>query len=329
MPLGLSQIVGGQAVFGSMTVAENLQMYGFTLGRDKAAVEAGIEAAFEVFPRLADRRNQLASTLSGGEQQMLGLSKALMLKPKVLMVDEFSLGLAPVVVGELLVLVRRLNAEGTAILLVEQSVNVALTLVDRVYFMEKGRIVHEGLASEPAGPPRPRRGAHPGRPCRPFGGGQRMSLLTGFDLSLARLLLGLFTGLIYGLLAVGLVLVFRASRFINFAQGAIGVFGAAVLGVLVDASSECRTGSRSSPRCSPVPASRLSPRSASSDGCRRAPKVLGMVATLGLSQFLLVFALRHQQERLVRRELPPAAGLPGVRARRPARHLRPTSRCSS
>ena len=148
VPLGLSEIVGGQAVFGSMTVAENLRMYGFTLGRDKAAVEAGTEAAFEVFPRLGERRNQLASTLSGGEQQMLGLSKALMLKPKVLMVDEFSLGLAPVVVGELMVLVRRLNAEGTAILLVEQSVNVALSLVRRVYFMEKGRIVHEGLASE-------------------------------------------------------------------------------------------------------------------------------------------------------------------------------------
>jgi branched-chain amino acid transport system ATP-binding protein len=79
---------------------------------------------------------------------MLGLSKALMLRPKVLMVDEFSLGLAPVVVGELMGLVRRLNAEGTAILLVEQSVNVALTLARRVYFMEKGRIVHEGLAED-------------------------------------------------------------------------------------------------------------------------------------------------------------------------------------
>ncbi len=148
VPLGLSEIVGGQAVFGSMTIAENLRMYGFTLGRDKAAVDAGTEAAFEVFPRLSERRNQLASTLSGGEQQMLGLSKALMLKPKVLLVDEFSLGLAPVVVGELMSLVRRLNAEGTAILLVEQSVNVALSLAHRVYFMEKGRVVHEGLASE-------------------------------------------------------------------------------------------------------------------------------------------------------------------------------------
>ncbi len=148
VPLGLSEIVGGQAVFGSMTVAENLRMYGFTLGRDKSAVDAGTEAAFEVFPRLSERRNQLASTLSGGEQQMLGLSKALMLKPKVLLVDEFSLGLAPVVVGELMALVRRLNAEGTAILLVEQSVNVALSLARRVYFMEKGRIVYQGLAEE-------------------------------------------------------------------------------------------------------------------------------------------------------------------------------------
>ena len=148
VPMGLSEIVGGQAIFGSMTIAENLRMYGFSLGRDKAGVEAGTKAAFEVFPRLGERKDQFASTLSGGEQQMLGLSKALMLKPKVLLVDEFSLGLAPVVVGELMGLVRRLNADGTAILLVEQSVNVALSLVRRVYFMEKGRVVHEGLAED-------------------------------------------------------------------------------------------------------------------------------------------------------------------------------------
>jgi ABC-type branched-subunit amino acid transport system ATPase component/MFS family permease len=146
--MGVSQIVGGNAVFGSMTVAENLQTYGFSMGRDRKAISDGIDEAFEMFPRLADRRNQLGSTLSGGEQQMLGLSKALISKPKVLIVDEFSLGLAPIIVGELLGMVRTLNARGTAILIVEQSVNVALNLVDRCYFMEKGRIVYEGRSSD-------------------------------------------------------------------------------------------------------------------------------------------------------------------------------------
>jgi hypothetical protein len=131
-----------------MTVADNLRMYGFSLGKDKAAIDAGIAEAYAVFPRLSDRRNQLASTLSGGEQQMLGLSKALIVAPRVLLIDEFSLGLAPVIVGQLMETVRRLNARGTAVLLVEQSVNVALSLVDRVYFMEKGRITYEGRAEE-------------------------------------------------------------------------------------------------------------------------------------------------------------------------------------
>jgi ABC-type branched-subunit amino acid transport system ATPase component len=143
---GLSQIVGGQAVFGTLTVAENLRTYGYSIGKDKAAIESGIEQAYEVFPRLAERRNQLASTLSGGEQQMLGLSKALIVSPRVLLIDEFSLGLAPVIVGQLMETVRKLNERGTAVLLVEQSVNVALSLVDRVYFMEKGRITYEGRA---------------------------------------------------------------------------------------------------------------------------------------------------------------------------------------
>jgi ABC-type branched-subunit amino acid transport system ATPase component len=146
--MGISQIVGGNAVFGSMTVYENLQMYGFSMGRDRASISQGIDEAFGMFPRLADRRNQLGSTLSGGEQQMLGLSKALITKPRILVVDEFSLGLAPIIVGELLGMVRALNAAGTAILIVEQSVNVALNLVDRCYFMEKGQIVYEGRSAD-------------------------------------------------------------------------------------------------------------------------------------------------------------------------------------
>jgi len=146
--MGISQIVGGNAVFGSMTVYENLQMYGFSMGRDRATITQGIDNAFEIFPRLADRRNQLGATLSGGEQQMLGLSKALITRPKLLIVDEFSLGLAPIIVGELLGMVRQLNSTGTAILVVEQSVNVALNLVDRCYFMEKGQMVYEGRSAD-------------------------------------------------------------------------------------------------------------------------------------------------------------------------------------
>ena len=153
-----------------------------------------------------------------------------------------------------MVLVRQLNAEGTAILLVEQSVNVALYLVDRATSWRRGESSTRACLRAP-GPPRPRRRLTLGGHADEFGGGQRMSLLTGFDLSLARLLLGFFTGLIYGLLAVGLVLVFRASRFINFAQRAIGVFGAPS-SAFWSPSSACRTGSRSWLPCSRGQASR-------------------------------------------------------------------------
>ncbi len=106
-----------------------------------------------MFPRLNARRNQPASKLSGGERQMLALAKAIVVEPKVLVIDEFSLGLAPVVVGGLMDLVRRLNERGSAVLLVEQSVNVALSLVDRVYMMEKGEIIAEETAAELAADP--------------------------------------------------------------------------------------------------------------------------------------------------------------------------------
>ena len=146
--LGITQVPGGRAVFGPLSVVDNLLVYGHAHGRDRAAVERGVEAAFDAFPRLAERRNQPASTLSGGEQQMLGLSKALILRPRILLIDELSLGLAPKVVGELLGMVQRINAEGTAVVLVEQSVNIALSLVDHAYFMEKGEIRFDGRASE-------------------------------------------------------------------------------------------------------------------------------------------------------------------------------------
>jgi ABC-type branched-subunit amino acid transport system ATPase component/sugar phosphate permease len=150
--LGITQIPGGRAVFGPMTVVENLRSYGYTLassrGRNKAAVDRAIDTCFEAFPRLYERRTSLASTLSGGEQQMLGLSKALMLRPRLLLIDELSLGLAPVIVGQLLDMVRRINADGTAVVLVEQSVNIALNLVEHAYFMEKGEMRFNGRADE-------------------------------------------------------------------------------------------------------------------------------------------------------------------------------------
>ncbi|HVT65102.1 MAG TPA: MFS transporter [Mycobacteriales bacterium] len=146
--LGITQIPGGRAVFGPMTIVENLRSFGYTMGRDKAGVDRAIEASFAAFPRLHERRNSLAATLSGGEQQMLGLSKALMLRPRLLLIDELSLGLAPVIVGQLLDMVRQINNEGTAVVLVEQSVNIALNLVAHAYFMEKGEMRFDGPADQ-------------------------------------------------------------------------------------------------------------------------------------------------------------------------------------
>jgi ABC-type branched-subunit amino acid transport system ATPase component/MFS family permease len=146
--LGITQIPGGRAVFGPMTVVENLRAFGYTLGRDTKKLDEAIDRCFDAFPRLAERRNQAASTLSGGEQQMLGLSKGLILRPQLLLIDELSLGLAPVIVSQLLEMVRRINADGTAVVLVEQSVNIALNLVDHAYFMEKGEIRFDGAARD-------------------------------------------------------------------------------------------------------------------------------------------------------------------------------------
>ena len=146
--LGITQVPGGRAVFGPMSVVDNLRSFGYTLGRDKKALDEAIDLSFTTFPRLAERRNSNASTLSGGEQQMLGLSKALIMKPRLLVIDELSLGLAPVIVAQLLELVKQINKTGTAVVLVEQSVNIALNLVDHAYFMEKGEMRFDGRSAD-------------------------------------------------------------------------------------------------------------------------------------------------------------------------------------
>jgi ABC-type branched-subunit amino acid transport system ATPase component/MFS family permease len=151
--LGVTQVPGGRAVFGPLSVVDNLRVYGHSLGRNRAAIDRGIDLTLDAFPRLAERRNQPAAVLSGGEKQMLALGKAFLLEPRLLLIDELSLGLAPKVVGELLEMVRRINGNGTAIVLVEQSVNIALSLVDHAYFMEKGEIRFDGRAGELLGRP--------------------------------------------------------------------------------------------------------------------------------------------------------------------------------
>ena len=146
--LGITQIPGGRAVFGPMNVVENLRVFGYSLGRNRRQVDEAIERSLAAFPVLADRKDQKASTLSGGEPQMLGLAKALMLKPKLLLVDELSLGLAPVIVGQLFDMVKEINRDGTAVVLVEQSVNIALNLAQHAYFMEKGEMRFDGPSDE-------------------------------------------------------------------------------------------------------------------------------------------------------------------------------------
>jgi ABC-type branched-subunit amino acid transport system ATPase component/sugar phosphate permease len=145
--LGISQMPGGQGVFGSLTVGENLRLAGWTR-RHSHDAEPAIEEVLTIFPVLRARVADSAADLSGGQQQMLALGMAFIAKPRVLLIDELSLGLAPVVVGQLLPLVRRLADDGVAVILVEQSVNVALTLAERAYFMERGTIRFSGPTAD-------------------------------------------------------------------------------------------------------------------------------------------------------------------------------------
>ena len=146
--LGIVQMPGGKGVFGSLTVQENLELSGWTNRRDPAGVKAAIAEALETFPILGERLDAPAANLSGGQQQMLALAMSFIMRPKVLLIDELSLGLAPVIVGQLLPIVQRMARDGVTVVLVEQSVNVALTVADRAYFMERGEIRFSGPTAE-------------------------------------------------------------------------------------------------------------------------------------------------------------------------------------
>ena len=145
---GLVQAPGGRGIFPSLTVEENLRLGAFLIRKDRSLMSDRLDEVMKVFPALPPLLGLRAGALSGGQRQMLTLAQAFLLKPKLLLIDELSLGLAPVVVQELLATVRRLNAEGVTVVLVEQSVNVALTLADRAYFMEKGQVRFSGPTSD-------------------------------------------------------------------------------------------------------------------------------------------------------------------------------------
>lgn len=144
---GMSLVPEGRGIFARLTVAENLDM-GAYLRRDAAGVRADIERGYALFPRLGERRSQLAGTLSGGEQQMLAIARALMARPRLLLLDEPSMGLAPLVTQRIFDTIRAISAERVSILLVEQNARAALELASRAYVMEAGRVVLAGAAQE-------------------------------------------------------------------------------------------------------------------------------------------------------------------------------------
>lgn len=145
--MGISQVPEGRRIFPTMSVLENLEM-GAYLRKDKKEILKDMENVFVRFPRLRERRKQLAGTLSGGEQQMLAIGRALMARPELLLMDEPSMGLAPLLVKEIFEIIKDINSRGTTILLVEQNANMALSVADKAYVIETGEIVLQGSAEQ-------------------------------------------------------------------------------------------------------------------------------------------------------------------------------------
>lgn len=145
--LGMAHVPEGRRIFANMSVMENLEM-GAYIRKNKDEIKDDYEKIFERFPRLKERRNQMAGTLSGGEQQMLAMGRALMLRPKLILLDEPSMGLAPILVDEIFSIIKDINKSGTTVLLVEQNANMALAIANRAYVIQTGKIVLEGKASD-------------------------------------------------------------------------------------------------------------------------------------------------------------------------------------
>ena len=153
---GISQVPEGRRVFANMSVLENLEM-GAYIRNDKSAILEEIDRVFARFPRLFERKKQLAKTLSGGEQQMLAMGRALMSRPKLLLLDEPSMGLAPMLVAQIFSIIQEINSGGTTIMLVEQNANMALSIAHRAYVLETGEVVLQGPAAELAANPEVRK----------------------------------------------------------------------------------------------------------------------------------------------------------------------------
>ncbi|MFR2837509.1 MAG: ABC transporter ATP-binding protein [Zhenhengia sp.] len=143
VPLGMAHVPEGRRVFAQMSVEENLELGAYTI-KDKKQIASDIEKMYNRFPRLKERRKQLAGTMSGGEQQMLAMARALMSRPEIILMDEPSMGLAPILVQEIFEIIKEINADGTTVLLVEQNANRALQIAHRAYVLETGEIVLSG-----------------------------------------------------------------------------------------------------------------------------------------------------------------------------------------
>ena len=145
--MGMAHVPEGRRVFAALSVYDNLKLGAFTR-KDKKEIEESLEMVFDSFPRLKERRNQVAGTLSGGEQQMLAMGRALMSKPRIILMDEPSMGLSPLYVGEIFEIIKKIKSEGTTVLLVEQNANMALQVADRAYVLETGKIIMDGNAND-------------------------------------------------------------------------------------------------------------------------------------------------------------------------------------